>query len=112
MGWVGPPERGQLVEVVHHPHRVEAGVLCRGRHVDDAVEEGAGRLAGGEVGDLQSEAHGAEPSGAPGTPCGPSPAGAAAEPGQRHLSLRGLEGAQRRQAGRRRAQRVRHEEAR
>ena len=53
----------ELVEVVHHPHRVEAGVLGRGRRGDDPVEEGGGCVAGGEVGDLQSEAHGPEPTG-------------------------------------------------
>ena len=41
-GLGGAAQGWQLVEVVHHPHRVEAGVLRCGRHCDDAVEEGAG----------------------------------------------------------------------
>ena len=58
-----PAHRGQLVEVVHHPDRVVAGLLRRGRHGDHPVEEDTRGLVGGEVGDLQSEAHAAEPTG-------------------------------------------------
>ena len=51
--------RRQLVEVVHHPDRVVAGLLGRGGQGHHPVEEGARRLVGGEVGDLQTEAHAA-----------------------------------------------------
>ena len=57
MGSVGPPIGGQLVEVVHDPDRVVAGLLGRRGPLDHLVEEGGRRVARGEVGDLQSEAH-------------------------------------------------------
>jgi hypothetical protein len=62
---LGTAERRQLVEVVHHPDRVEPGLLRGARELDDAAEQlGVGRVEG-EVRDLQAESrHDRPPVGA------------------------------------------------
>ena len=57
-------------------------------------------------------AHAARPSGAPGDFAREDHHRASAQPGQGHLALGGLERSERRQPGRRRLERVRHEEPR
>ena len=102
----------ELVEVVHHPDRVVAGLLGRSGSLDHLVEEGGRPIAGGEVGYLQSEAHAPNLSADPdGAGARRSPTGPAAQPGQGNVALSGLEGPQGRQARRRRPEGVRHEEA-
>ena len=48
-------ERGQLVEVVHHPQRFEAAVFGGAGEVDDVGEDLAVVATEGEVGDLEPE---------------------------------------------------------
>jgi hypothetical protein len=52
---VGRTEPGQLVEVVHHEHRIEAGCLGLLRLRDHSGKKLADSGAVAEVGDLKSE---------------------------------------------------------
>ena len=47
---------GDLIEVVHHPHRVEAGLLCGDGDLGHAIEQlTVGNAWVGEIGDLKPE---------------------------------------------------------
>ena len=101
--------------MVHHPHRVVAGLLGRRGPLEYPLEEGGRAVARSEVGDLQSEAHAPNLT----ANCNPagvatcrSPSGPTAQPGQGDVALGGLEGPQGRQARRRGPEGVRHEKAR
>ena len=88
--------RRQLVEVVHHPDRVEPGVLRRRCHRHHAVEEAPG-ASGVKLGICRPKRMRANLPGRLGR-ARSSPARQAPQPGQRHRALRGLERAQRRAA--------------
>ena len=58
------PDGRDLVQVIHHRERAEAGVLGGGRDVGDVVEQALGRRAGiVEVGDVEVERDGSAHAG-------------------------------------------------